>query len=253
MKLGVFHVSRISTTVQRFLAAAVAAGAVAIAAPASALILKSATMDTSNTALITGPGYSTVNAYIGPVTFTANSGGPGDPDFSLTAYCVDIYHDMFLGPLNGGAGYLYHDEDLTTDSKTSTAGGQNGNLLSNLQLVEIGRLLVYSNFLIDTGATDLSHKLAGVQGAIWEVENPTITINGSPVVNTYVAQFKIAAATTLPGGRKSFQSIFADDYGHQAFGYGLGVPEPATWTMMILGFGGIGAVLRRRRQSAALA
>ena len=26
-----------------------------------------------------------------------------------------------------------------------------------------------------------------------------------------------------------------------------GVPEPETWTMMILGFGGIGAALRRRR------
>jgi hypothetical protein len=32
---------------------------------------------------------------------------------------------------------------------------------------------------------------------------------------------------------------------------GNGVPEPATWAMMILGFGAVGAVLRRRRQGAA--
>jgi hypothetical protein len=32
---------------------------------------------------------------------------------------------------------------------------------------------------------------------------------------------------------------------------GPGVPEPATWAMMILGFGAAGAVLRRRRQDAA--
>jgi hypothetical protein len=32
---------------------------------------------------------------------------------------------------------------------------------------------------------------------------------------------------------------------------GGGIPEPATWTMMILGFGGLGALLRRRRRSAA--
>ncbi|HEX7947292.1 MAG TPA: PEPxxWA-CTERM sorting domain-containing protein, partial [Phenylobacterium sp.] len=32
-----------------------------------------------------------------------------------------------------------------------------------------------------------------------------------------------------------------------------GVPEPATWAMMILGFGGIGAVLRRRRVLGATA
>ena len=29
-----------------------------------------------------------------------------------------------------------------------------------------------------------------------------------------------------------------------------GVPEPATWALMILGFGGVGALLRRRRREA---
>ncbi|MDB5436896.1 MAG: hypothetical protein JWR47_3153, partial [Phenylobacterium sp.] len=32
-----------------------------------------------------------------------------------------------------------------------------------------------------------------------------------------------------------------------------GVPEPTTWTMMIAGFFGLGAALRRRRATAALA
>jgi hypothetical protein len=27
------------------------------------------------------------------------------------------------------------------------------------------------------------------------------------------------------------------------------VPEPSTWAMMLLGFGGIGAIIRRRRQT----
>ena len=30
-----------------------------------------------------------------------------------------------------------------------------------------------------------------------------------------------------------------------------GVPEPATWAMMLMGFGGLGALLRRRRGLAA--
>jgi hypothetical protein len=29
-----------------------------------------------------------------------------------------------------------------------------------------------------------------------------------------------------------------------------GVPEPATWAMMMIGFGGMGALLRRRRSQA---
>ena len=31
-----------------------------------------------------------------------------------------------------------------------------------------------------------------------------------------------------------------------------GVPEPATWAMMIIGFGGAGAMLRRRRGALSL-
>jgi len=34
---------------------------------------------------------------------------------------------------------------------------------------------------------------------------------------------------------------------------GLSVPEPTTWAMMLLGFGGIGAMIRRRRQTLATA
>jgi hypothetical protein len=34
-------------------------------------------------------------------------------------------------------------------------------------------------------------------------------------------------------------------------GAGAGIPEPATWTVLIVGFGGAGAMLRRRRAAAA--
>jgi len=35
--------------------------------------------------------------------------------------------------------------------------------------------------------------------------------------------------------------------------FGGSVPEPATWGLMIMGFGGVGALLRNRRRQAAFA
>ena len=40
---------------------------------------------------------------------------------------------------------------------------------------------------------------------------------------------------------------------NQGAGGVAGVPEPATWAMMLLGFGGLGSVLRSRRARVSLA
>lgn len=48
--------------------------------------------------------------------------------------------------------------------------------------------------------------------------------------------------TALAGGALFVTHVFAVEKG--------GVPEPATWALMILGFGGIGAAMRRRAKSA---
>lgn len=229
-----------SSKVRGLLAAAVVGGALAAAAPAGAVTLLSATMNTSYTAVINGPSVN-VNAYIGPVTFTTNL----DP---ITAYCVDIFHDMSLGSLNGGAGYAYHDEALTTDNSTSTPSGQSGVALSGLQLNEISALL---NFSLTLNPLDPSFgaKRAGIQGAIWEIENPAYTVTPAQAAVTGFMNTYLSAASHLPVG--TFTTIFADDYGHQAFAYGNGVPEPATWALTIIGFAGLGAMLRRRRAVAA--
>lgn len=52
----------------------------------------------------------------------------------------------------------------------------------------------------------------------------------------------------LDGGSKSLSA-----YAKIGDGYSGAVPEPATWALMIMGFGSVGATLRRRRTTAALA
>ena len=58
-------------------------------------------------------------------------------------------------------------------------------------------------------------------------------------------------------GGAQVTSITFDSTPQNAFEFdglaGTAVPEPATWGLMIAGFGGIGAVLRRRRQTLVAA
>lgn len=65
-------------------------------------------------------------------------------------------------------------------------------------------------------------------------------------------------SVTAPTGAVALQfgvndDIFADNSGALKIDVtgatGGAIPEPATWTMMMAGFGGLGAVLRRRRRS----
>lgn len=51
------------------------------------------------------------------------------------------------------------------------------------------------------------------------------------------------------GGALLFGSISSAQFSSVT----AGVPEPASWTMMLLGFGGLGALLRSRRSRSALA
>jgi hypothetical protein len=54
-----------------------------------------------------------------------------------------------------------------------------------------------------------------------------------------------------PGGVRPFQAFTKfDAIAFDAMGYDLAVPEPATWAMMISGFGFVGAAMRRRRRIA---
>jgi hypothetical protein len=78
----------------------------------------------------------------------------------------------------------------------------------------------------------------------------TITLPSSSALQTYSYTF------TTTGGALSFADLGG---GNQNIGNVLdnvslsAVPEPATWAAMLLGFGGVGVAMRRRRGLAAAA
>ncbi|MFI4966828.1 MAG: PEPxxWA-CTERM sorting domain-containing protein [Caulobacterales bacterium] len=93
-----------------------------------------------------------------------------------------------------------------------------------------------------------------------------VAVNGFDGINTpnsFItwAQFVAEAGTTsvgavyvdLDGGFAGTQRMLADNFtvNGSVFDATAPVPEPATWAMMLVGFGGLGAMMRRRRTQAA--
>ncbi|HEY2752471.1 PEPxxWA-CTERM sorting domain-containing protein [Phenylobacterium sp.] len=78
-------------------------------------------------------------------------------------------------------------------------------------------------------------------------------VSGQWTYFTYNGLLATSNITTLTfAGRNDPAFIGFDDFSVVQSSSG-GVPEPTTWAMMLLGFGGLGAVLRSRRRSTIVA
>ena len=243
------------------LGAGIAAAALfALPAQASTLLLNSASMNQGYTAQITGPGAGFtgggLDAYEGPLTFSVTD---ASGTHNITAFCVDLFDDIGLGTFQPSL--QYQTETLTTNRDVD--GQQLGAALSGTQLTEINRLLTLASGL-ETNPSANASNLAAIQGAIWEVENPAYTVTSHNSLDTMTANYiteaginNPATAGYLPTGVETtiISSYSGDGNYHQAFAFSVpgGVPEPATWAMMIIGFGGVGAVVRKRRATVAFA
>ena len=184
-------------------------------------------------------GGNSKSEYAVPLTFTAASSKGGTIDF--LGFCVDLSHQIYVGIGSQLAKTLhYHAAPLTGDGS--------GNALSGGQVREI-TALAHLGFTIAVGAdVDKDAQVAAIQQAIWTVEYPTaiFTATGpyASVQDGYAATF-ISEAPHLTG----FARFIASDDGvsqGQITNIG-GVPEPASWAMMLIGFSIVGGFSRRRR------
>ncbi len=115
------------------------------------------------------------------------------------------------------------------------------------------------NFALPTGIAGATITTNFVSNLLNNIDFQSVTFNGQPfslspngqVENGYILNVPVTAGpqTLIVNGRSGGNGSYS---GTLSFAMGA-VPEPASWAMMIIGFGGIGATLRRRRGQVALA
>jgi len=251
--------------------ASVAALGLAAPSPASADInftLVSASMNQTYRANIAGVGQAVSNG----ITFQV-AGYPGRTE--VFAFCIDIFHHISLGPLgytyvsneDTGGGFVVNNGTTLVD-----AGGANpldplNQVSAIINLVDTGHLLHEAT--PNDAVTVL--KLAAIQAAIWSIASPGnavtlvnggATAGGGTTYQQYFDDYRTGNYTSLADANDQIFTIrdFVVDgpnsRSHQTFAVGWpihGVPEPETWALMLVGFGGAGAMVRanRRRQAVA--
>jgi hypothetical protein len=217
------------------LATFVAVCAIATSAgAATTLTLTNVTMNSPMIVSFSGPGINE-NVEDSVLWLTTGSGQ------ILPAFCVDIWHPMVLGP----ADLTYRRQALTTDSSGLLSG--TGTALSIVQIGEIGGLVNVGETLIGHPDANIAIDLAGIQAAIWSIEDPAVTIAGDSELNDRISYYETFAAAH-PSTR--FSTFY--DVAGESQGVAIAAPEPAAWSLMLLGFGGLGAAIRMGRRRTAV-
>lgn len=173
---------------------------------------------------ITGP-IGPAETTAGPITLATSIG-------TLTAWCVDIYHDVYVG---GGQNLHYSIGTVTTD------GAATPKPLTAAQTRTVGQLAEYGQSLIGT-ASGTNDNLAAVQLAIWQTEYSGFGYtgaSGASVANALSSSASFSFADTGLIALDDTQTFVTADPKAAA------LPEPAA--VVLLAFGAsILAMIRRR-------
>jgi hypothetical protein len=217
------------------------------AASAATLQITSAGIYSDNT-LIVG-GNEVVASAIG---LTAQGSGN-----LFWAFCVDLTHDISL---NIGSQFTFNTPITYNSALITTNFNPSPTPLTTAQQQQIQYLASFGIGLAQSAGNPatwnqtITDALTAVQGAIWDIEyDTTITSNNKPEIITLLAQYvSDAEAYVAEHPDAPLLEGLVSPEGAQALAISA-VPEPSTWAMMILGFGGIAFVAyRRKAKSGAL-
>jgi hypothetical protein len=250
----------------------------------TAIKLTNSSMVTTYTARVGMTEGTAIDAYANGVTFQYKNvvGGNIGPDvYTIYGFCIDVAHEMTLGGLNLNYTDTFNvstpgASKVPTAFFTSPALDTAVTQTALTKLIDTGWLLHES----ETGQSadyiaNADLQLAAIQAAIWQTEGAFVSIDnqnvkaganvggaigGSGLLSyyDYFTAYSTGDFTNLGDANDKFYTILdtATNPAHQGFAIGWpvpngGVPEPATWAMMLTGFFSMGAVLRRRKLAVA--
>jgi hypothetical protein len=203
-------------------------------------------------------GYS-VTAYIGVIDLKGtlvNDPGAGLTD--LKVFCIDVNDD-----LRGGT----FTESSIADLENPGATNMNVHYTAQ-QVSDLTKFLAY----VDTQGVTNSLTSAVAQLGVWEIISEANDTNWNLTNgNFYITGMDSSVLTMANSWLASSRSqstvgytlhVLDPDAGNQTQAFvthipgdstTIGVPEPATWGMIVLGFGLLGSALRRRKEEALFA
>jgi hypothetical protein len=162
-------------------------------------------------------------------------------------FCVDWNHNVGVGlGYQAAVDYTYNLAPVKTDSTGVLSG--TGLPLSETVSGEIQTLVNLGVAAANSGAAS-DDQLAAFQAAIWDIEYG-LTQNAGDASASEIATINADIAYAQANPSNSYALAFYDPAGgSQALA--TTVPEPTTWALMLVGFGGLGGALRARRKAVA--
>lgn len=196
------------------------------------------------------------DAGIGRFEFKGNYVSGGAP-LDILTYCIDLAHSVSLGNVN------YNSYTIIPIASYASMTSAKANALN--------ALLTNATPLLNSAAGQTAINIsAATQMAVWEIMFETqpawsvtnassalyLTGSGSPLTtaeslaNTYLGN--VANNSWAVNNAYDLKVLYSPTQQSQVF-LTPSVPEPATWGMLVLGFGLVGGALRTRRRSVTFA